>query len=76
MGRDGEGRLGEGRQGDRARGEMARGDRAKGDKAGGDKAKVDKARSYNRNLDRKINFKIGFFMSCLVAVMQMFFLTE
>ena len=51
-------------------------DEARGDRARGDKVRGDKARSNNRNLDRKINFKIGFFMSCLVAVMQVFFLTE
>jgi len=58
------------------RGDKARGDKVKGDKVKGDRARGDKARSNNRNLDRKINFKIGFFMSCLVAVMQVFFLTE
>jgi hypothetical protein len=56
--------------------DMARRDMARGDLARGDKARGDRARSDNCNLDRKINFRIGFFMSCLVAVKQVFFLTE
>jgi hypothetical protein len=56
--------------------DMARRDMARGDLARGDKARGDRARSDNCNLDRKINFRIGFFMSCLVAVKLVFFLTE
>jgi hypothetical protein len=56
--------------------DLARRDMARGDLARGDKARGDRARSDNCNLDRKINFRIGFFMSCLVAVKLVFFLTE
>jgi len=63
-------------RGDKVRGDKARGDKVKGDKVKGDRARGDKALVSVTSQDRKINFKIGFFMSCLVAVMQVFFLTE